>query len=204
MNFRALSTPSSSSKVDPFSFLLRRFSSSTDLVQRISGRFSPSYDQIHNSLLEICLEQCKQFKNRKVFDEMPQRNVHALRIGKAVHSRSLKLGIDTKGRLSNSIVDLYAKCKETAYAEKVFDSLEKDVTAWNSMLSMYSSIGIPGKVLRSFVSLFESLVFPDKFTFSIVLSTCARERNVEFGRQIHCCMVKTGFRKELLLWRGFG
>lgn len=196
MNFRALSTPSSSSKVDSFSFLLRRFSSSTDLVQRISGRFSPSYDQIHNSLLETCLEQCKQFKNRKVFDEMPQRTVHAFRTGKAVHSRSLKLGIDTKGRLSNSILDLYAKCKETAYAEKVFDSVEKDVTGWNSMLSMYSSIGIPTKVLRSFVSLFESLFFPDKFTFSIVLSTCARERNVEFGRQIHCCMVKTGFERN--------
>ncbi|RID71349.1 hypothetical protein BRARA_C03290 [Brassica rapa] len=194
MNFRALLS-SSSPKFDSFS-LLRRLSFSTDLSHRIIKQVPPNHDQIYNSLLEICLDQCKLFKTRKVFDEMPQRLLHVSRIGKAVHSRSLTLGIDTKGRLGNTVVDLYAKCKETAYAEKVFESLEKDVMAWNSMLSMYSSIGLPGKVLRSFVSLFEGLVFPNKFTFSIVLSTCARESTVTFGRQIHCCMVKTGFERN--------
>ncbi|KAF3543073.1 hypothetical protein DY000_02003851 [Brassica cretica] len=189
MSFRVLLSPSSP-KYETFS-LLRRLGSSTDLQ-----RVSPNHDETYNSLLGICLEQCKLLKTRKVFDEMPQRTVHASRIGKAVHTRSLTLGIDSRGRLSNAVVDLYAKCKEIAYAEKVFDSLEKDVTAWNSMLSMYSSIGLPGKVLRSFVSLFKGLFFPNKFTFSIVLSTCARDSNVEFGRQIHCCMVKTGFERN--------
>ncbi|VVA96946.1 unnamed protein product [Arabis nemorensis] len=127
---------------------------------------------------------------------MPQRLVQSLRIGKAVHCRSLILGMDSQGRLGNAIVDLYAKCAQVSYAEKVFDSLEKDVTAWNSMLSMYSSVGLPAKVLRSFVSLFENLIFPNKFTFSIVLSTCARERNIEFGRQIHCSMIKMGLERN--------
>ncbi|AAD56320.1 hypothetical protein [Arabidopsis thaliana] len=194
MYFRVLLTPSSA-MFDSFSFV-RRLSYSPDLGRRIYGHVLPSHDQIHQRLLEICLGQCKLFKSRKVFDEMPQRLALALRIGKAVHSKSLILGIDSEGRLGNAIVDLYAKCAQVSYAEKQFDFLEKDVTAWNSMLSMYSSIGKPGKVLRSFVSLFENQIFPNKFTFSIVLSTCARETNVEFGRQIHCSMIKMGLERN--------
>ncbi|CAH2054440.1 unnamed protein product [Thlaspi arvense] len=176
--------------------LVRRLSFSTDLGRRIYGLVLPSHDQIYNTLLGICLEQCKLCKSRKVFDGMPQRLFQALRTGKAVHSQSLILGIDSTGRLGNAIVDLYAKCAQVSYAEKFFDSLEKDVTAWNSMLSMYSSIGLPGKVLTSFVSLFENLISPNKFTFSIVLSTCARETNLEVGRQIHCSMIKMGLERN--------
>ncbi|CAN8270017.1 unnamed protein product [Cochlearia groenlandica] len=128
---------------------------------------------------------------------MPQRVLHALRIGKAVHSRSLILGIDSNGRLGNAIVDLYAKCAQVTYAEKVFDSLEKDVMAWNSLLSMYSTIEPLGKVLRSFVSLFENMIFPNKFTFSIVLSACAKETNIEFGRQVHCKAIKEGLSSNI-------
>ncbi|ESQ49169.1 hypothetical protein EUTSA_v10019974mg [Eutrema salsugineum] len=189
MYFRFLLMPSSP-MFDSFS-LVRRLRFST-----FDGLVSPSHDQIYDTLLETCLEQCKLIKSRKVFDGMPQRLVHALRTGKAVHSQSLVLGIDLKGRLGNAIVDLYAKCAQVSYAEKVFNSLEKDVMTWNSMLSMYSSIGLPGKVFKSFVSLFENLISPNKFTFSIILSTCARETNIEFGRQIHCSMIKTGLERN--------
>ncbi|CAA7051063.1 unnamed protein product [Microthlaspi erraticum] len=194
MYFRVLSTPSSPI-FDSFS-LVRRLSFSTDLCPRICGLVFPNHDQIYNSLAEICLEQCKLFKSRKVFDGMPQRLELALKTGKAVHSQSLILGIDSNGRLGNAIVDLYAKCEHVSYAEKVFDSLEKDVTAWNSMLSMYSSAGQPGKVLKSFVSLFENLISPNKFTFSIALSTCARETNIDFGREVHGSMIKMGLERN--------
>ncbi|XP_019096661.1 PREDICTED: pentatricopeptide repeat-containing protein At3g09040, mitochondrial [Camelina sativa] len=195
MYFRVLLTPSS----PKFSFfsLVRRLSYSKDLGRQIYyGHVMPSHDQLHQRLVEICLDQCKLFKSRKVFDGMPQRLALALRTGKAVHSKSLILGICSEGKLGNAIVDLYAKCSEVSYAEKLFDSLGKDVTAWNSMLSMYSKLRQPRKVLRSFVLLFENLIFPNKFTFSIVLSTCARETNVEFGRLIHCCMIKMGLERN--------
>ncbi|GMN60448.1 hypothetical protein TIFTF001_029540 [Ficus carica] len=135
-----------------------------------------------------------------MFDELADSLLlfEALRAGKVIHSQSLKLGVSSNGLLGNAIVDLYAKCGNMGFAQKVFEQLEKkDVFAWNSILSMYSRWGYFQKVLESFVSMWSCGVSsPNGFTFAMVLSTCARLVNVEFGRQVHCGVVKMGFELD--------
>lgn len=127
---------------------------------------------------------------------MPHRVAQASKIGKITHAQSIKFGFFSNGPLPNAIIDLYAKCGNVEFAEKAFGRLEKrDILAWNSVLSMYSKRGMLEDVVNCFVSLQSSgdgVVFPNEFTFSIVLSACSRLVNLAFGKQIHCCVVKMG------------
>lgn len=94
-------------------------------------------------------------------------------------------------------MDLYAKCGNVEFAEKAFCRLqERDSLAWNSILSMYSKNGFLGNVVESYLSLCNSGVFPNQYTFAIVLSACARLINVEFGKQLHSSVVKTGCESD--------
>ncbi|KAM2604617.1 hypothetical protein TB2_033505 [Malus domestica] len=152
----------------------------------------------YTHLLQICLQQCKYIKTHKVFDEMPDRLLaRASRTCKAVHARSLTFGISSKGLLGNAILGFYAKCGNVDFAKKAFDCLEnKDVFAWNSVLSMYSSKGLLKQVVKSFGSMWNGRVMPNEFTFAMVLSGCARLAGVEYGRQVHCGVIKTGFESS--------
>ncbi|XP_062094949.1 pentatricopeptide repeat-containing protein At3g09040, mitochondrial [Humulus lupulus] len=158
---------------------------------------APISQPVYINLSRACVEQCKRIRARNVFDELPELLTQISKTGKLIHGYSLKLGVDSKGLLGNSIVDLYAKCGNVGYAEKAFDQLEnKDVFAWNSVLSMYSKWGLLDHVHESFVSLVSSGVSPNGFTFAIVLSSSARRVDVEIGRQVHCCAIKMGFESN--------
>ncbi|XAR66123.1 hypothetical protein NMG60_11012216 [Bertholletia excelsa] len=149
---------------------------------------------ISNHLLNICIKQCKQIQSRRLFDEMPQRLAYASQANKIVHAQSLKLGFGSKGKLGNAIVDLYAKCGNMELAEKAFNQLEsRDVSAWNSVLSMYSRKGDLERVISEFRLILNCRLLPNQFTFAVVLSTCARMIDVNFGKQVHCNVIKMGF-----------
>ncbi|EOY16621.1 Pentatricopeptide repeat superfamily protein [Theobroma cacao] len=155
---------------------------------------SPSpHPQIYTQLLRLCLQQCREVKTHYTFDEMSPKREQALKAGKMIHARGLKLGFWSKGLLGNAILDLYAKCGDVDSAEKAFHGLEKrDVLAWNSVILMYSNRGLVEEVVKGTVSLLNCGVLPNEFTLATLLSACARLRDVEVGRIVHCYIVKMG------------
>ncbi|KAJ1392783.1 Tetratricopeptide-like helical domain superfamily [Sesbania bispinosa] len=58
---------------------------------------------------------------------------------------------------------------------------------------MYSNRGLLESVLHCYASFINSGHLPDESIFSITLSVCAKLENVEFGRLVHCCVIKRGF-----------
>ncbi|XP_050207915.1 pentatricopeptide repeat-containing protein At3g09040, mitochondrial [Mercurialis annua] len=156
----------------------------------------PHTPQFHrfNHILQSCLRKCEIFKSQHLFDEMPQRLSHLSTTCKIIHSQTLQLGFWSKGYLGNAILDLYTKCGNVDSAEKVFHTLEnRDIFAWNSILSMYSKLRFLDMVLKCYATLWSHGMWPNEFTFAIVLSSCARLESVESGRLIHCHVVKMGF-----------
>ncbi|KAF2296592.1 hypothetical protein GH714_000413 [Hevea brasiliensis] len=148
----------------------------------------------YTHILLSCLRKCKQFKAHHTFEETPQKLLQFSTTSRIIHAQSLKLGFWSKGSLGNAILDIYAKCGNLDFAEKVFNRLEnRDVLAWNSILSIYSKLGFLDMVFKSYGSLWSHGVWPNEFTFAIVLSACARLESVKRGRQVHCNVVKMGF-----------
>ncbi|CAK7346834.1 unnamed protein product [Dovyalis caffra] len=164
------------------------------------GSAHPSHateTRIYTYLVRTCLRKCKQVKTPNLFDEIPQRLSQFSTTNKIIHAHSLVLGFWSKGALGNVIFDLYAKCGDMDYAEKAFERLEdRDILAWNSILSMHSKQGLPHLVVKYFGLLRNSGGWPNEFTFAIVLSSCARLEMVGYGRQLHCNVVKTGFESS--------
>ncbi|KDP43044.1 hypothetical protein JCGZ_25230 [Jatropha curcas] len=153
--------------------------------------------QTYTSILQACLRKCNQVKTHHVFDETTQRLSLFSKNSRIIHAQSLKLGFCSKGSLGNVILDLYAKCGNVDFAEKVFNRLEnKEILACNSMLSMYSKYGFLDMVVKSYSSLWSRGVWPNEFTFAIVLSACGRLESVKSGRLVHCNVVKMGLESS--------
>ncbi|KAK3229806.1 hypothetical protein Dsin_001687 [Dipteronia sinensis] len=153
----------------------------------------PTSNPIYTHLFKICCQECRRINTHRLFDERS----HILKTCRIIHAHSTKFGFASKGLLGNAIVDLYGKCGNVDLANKVFYRLDnRDVFAWNSILSMYSKGGLFDHVVKSFALLWNSGVLPNEFTFAMVLSACARSVDVSYGWRIHCKVIKVGLQSN--------
>ncbi|KAJ0084827.1 hypothetical protein Patl1_30458 [Pistacia atlantica] len=126
--------------------------------------------------------------------------VKDLSFGCGVHGLVLKRGGVVDGFVYNALVNMYASCGRLDDAIAVFQGLEKpDLVAWSSMLSGYVKNGLEEEGLRIFLEMICCGVELDSFVFSMVIKGCANLEELEFGKQIHCCMIKMGFGTYLFL-----
>ncbi|XP_010262348.1 PREDICTED: pentatricopeptide repeat-containing protein At3g09040, mitochondrial [Nelumbo nucifera] len=161
-----------------------------EINRKIQVELTPEH-HIYNDLLKACLQECKLVQSH---GETPHLQAQSLRKSKTIHAQVLKIGFGLKGKLGNFLVDLYSKCGDLDLARKTFCRLdERDGSAWNSMLSLYSGCGLLEDVIWAFGSMRNCRTQPNEFTFSIVLSACGRLRAVGFGKQVHCDVIKMGF-----------
>ncbi|RZC56130.1 hypothetical protein C5167_014979 [Papaver somniferum] len=110
--------------------------------------------------------------------------------GKQIHCLGLKRGFDSDVFVGSGLIDMYGKCCEMGYAEKVFDEMpERNLVSWNSLIVGFSKNRLYEKAMTVFK---EVLVCPDQVSFSTVLSACANSGNFCFGRQVHGVGIKHG------------
>ncbi|KAF5958293.1 hypothetical protein HYC85_005518 [Camellia sinensis] len=65
-----------------------------------------------------------------------------LEFGKQVHAEVIKLGFFSDIYVEPALVDLYAKCGEMEYADKVFFCMSKqNDVSWNALLNGYAQMG---------------------------------------------------------------
>ncbi|XP_004293084.1 PREDICTED: pentatricopeptide repeat-containing protein At5g08305-like [Fragaria vesca subsp. vesca] len=63
-------------------------------------------------------------------------------LGVAVHGHIVKAGFESDRFISNSLIHMYATCRDVLYARKVFDEIAaKNSVSWNSMLDGYAKCG---------------------------------------------------------------
>ncbi|PRQ41539.1 putative tetratricopeptide-like helical domain, DYW domain-containing protein [Rosa chinensis] len=73
------------------------------------------------------------------------------RMGKGVHGWILRNGIELDVVLENSMLDVYVKCGELDYAERLFETMkERDTVTWNIMMGAYMHVGDMEKALELF------------------------------------------------------
>ncbi|XP_052183575.1 pentatricopeptide repeat-containing protein At3g24000, mitochondrial-like [Diospyros lotus] len=113
--------------------------------------------------------------------------------GKQVHAEVIKLGTFSDIYVGCALVDLYAKCSEMEYADKVFCCMpEQNVVSWNALLNGYAHMGDGEEVLKLFCKMTESKMKFSKFTLSTVLKGCANSGDLGAGRVVHAMAIKIG------------
>ncbi|XP_011624817.1 pentatricopeptide repeat-containing protein At2g39620 [Amborella trichopoda] len=124
-----------------------------------------------------------------------------LEMGFSLHGEVVKRGFGLDGYICTGLIDMYCKFGYTEFAREVFNKMsERDVVAWNAMISGYSQVGDPKEALKVFremqmvgieansVSLLN--LFPSVcWLSSLVLCKC-----------LHCFAIKREF--ELSVFNG--
>ncbi|CAI0416363.1 unnamed protein product [Linum tenue] len=106
-----------------------------------------------------------------------------LKLGLSVHARTTKEGFNSDRYIANSMLHMYASCKDIAHARMVFD----EIPVKNQLYKNSQSI------IRTQVFSFLSV------TMVSVLSACAHSGELEKGRAMHDYITRNSLPKTLVL-----
>ncbi|KAL3848722.1 hypothetical protein ACJIZ3_010604 [Penstemon smallii] len=124
-----------------------------------------------------------------------------LKEGKAIHSFCLMRGFNVDVVLGTSILDMYGKCGQLAYARKIFGDLAlKNEVTWSAMIgacvicnSMREGLELFGKMRK------EARESPSPVIIATVIRGCAKLNDLTIGRQMHCLTIKLGSVFDLMV-----
>ncbi|KAF8085025.1 hypothetical protein N665_0685s0017 [Sinapis alba] len=129
-----------------------------------------------NQLVDLYSRNGLLQEARKVFDEMPERNVYSW----------------------NAMISAYVKFKDSKEARKLFRTAnaERDLVTYNTLLSGFAKAdGCESEAIEMFGEMQrkkEDGIWFDGFTLTTMLKLSAKLTNAFYGEQLHGVMVKTG------------
>ncbi|KAJ8766929.1 hypothetical protein K2173_011747 [Erythroxylum novogranatense] len=123
-----------------------------------------------------------------------------LEFGKQIHVKAIKLGLSLDLFVGSALVDLYAKCGELEFADKLFSYLpEKNSVSWNALLHGYAQKGDGEEVLKLLYRMIECEMNFTEFTLSTALKGCANTGNLRHGTSLHSMAIRGGYESEEFL-----
>ncbi|XP_057515645.1 pentatricopeptide repeat-containing protein At5g59600-like [Amaranthus tricolor] len=144
-----------------------------------------SYDE-----LSTILQRCTKLK--------------ILIVAKQIHGMLITNGIDVKKMsLDAKILGVYASCGNMRYAHQLFVKMPSpNVFAFNWMISVMAFHGYYQEALEYFFLMQKIEIFPNKYTFSVVLKACVGLLDLNKGREVHGLMNKMGLEGDVLVCNG--
>ncbi|XP_057819549.2 pentatricopeptide repeat-containing protein At3g02330, mitochondrial [Cryptomeria japonica] len=124
----------------------------------------------------------------------------ALSEGKQIHSHMKQrvFAFASNTFLQNTLIKLYDKCGSLIDARRVFEQMsETDIFSWNSIFTAYKKHGFPQQALTLFRQMQRAAVQPDEFSFSIILSVCAKIASLKHGLQIQGKLIRCKFHFDV-------
>lgn len=121
--------------------------------------------------------------------------------GRELHAHVVKTGLDADIYVQNALLCLYGHVFGIRAARNLFDKMpERDIVSWNTLLGLYNNCKKScARVLILFKRLICEDTRPDRITFVIVLSACARQVEIDCGRAVHCFVTKLGLECSINL-----
>ncbi|KAI3971232.1 hypothetical protein MKX01_021999 [Papaver californicum] len=98
--------------------------------------------------------------------------------------------------LYNLYLQMYANAGSMDEAQKLFDEMpERTLVSWTILMSGYARHGPKTETLLIFQKMVQNNNFkavqPDSFVYGIVLRACSSLEYLDYGREIHCRILKT-------------
>ncbi|XP_037456399.1 pentatricopeptide repeat-containing protein At2g22410, mitochondrial-like [Triticum dicoccoides] len=122
---------------------------------------------------------------------------HAL----ATHGVAVKLGYVRQVFVGNALLHSYASAGSLRDSRRFFAEMapDRNVVSWNTMIGGYAQAGETSEGCALFGEMRRQGVLADVFTFVSLLLVCSSEGNLEVGRLVHCHMLASGSRVDLIL-----
>ncbi|KAL6606605.1 hypothetical protein ACP70R_042258 [Stipagrostis hirtigluma subsp. patula] len=111
--------------------------------------------------------------------------VHGLQF----HATTIRLGLESRLLIQNSLISIYCKCGEMIIAQAIFDRMSsRDVVTWNTMIHGYAFNSLGQTALETFENMNKAQADPDGITFLGVLSACNHMSLLEEGKRFFSVM----------------
>lgn len=112
-----------------------------------------------------------------------------------IQTQVITHGLEYNDYITPNIVTACAKIKHLAHAHKVFDQIpDPNVALWNAMFRAYAKNEWHREVILLFCRMKILDVMPNCFTFPVVIKSCGKINALVEGEEIHCELIKGGFR----------
>jgi pentatricopeptide repeat protein len=122
----------------------------------------------------------------------------AFKLGKELHAHILKNEYENKCYVASALIDMYGKCGRLDLCQYIFDNInQKDIIAWNSMITNCSQNGEPKRALSLFREMGNGCLGYDSVTVSSALCACASMPALNYGKEIHGFITKGFLRTDI-------
>ncbi|XP_011625368.1 pentatricopeptide repeat-containing protein At3g12770-like [Amborella trichopoda] len=127
-------------------------------------------------------------------------NLEDFNLGKSIHGWAIKLGLGSDVSLTNSLIALYAKCKDLATSRSLFNGMrEKTLVSWNAMIAAYERNESSSEALKLFRRMQNEKMVYDYITLVSVLSACANLGALNTGRWVHELIDRNGLYDNIAI-----
>ncbi|XP_038687268.1 pentatricopeptide repeat-containing protein At5g66520-like [Tripterygium wilfordii] len=111
-----------------------------------------------------------------------------------IHNQVIVNGFSQKSFLVVKLLSFYVASDHLVLAQRIFQNIQfPSTTIWNQMIRCYVRRGEPQKSVQTYNEMVAAGCEPDGFTYSFVLSVCARSRLLREGEQVHAKVLANGY-----------
>lgn len=164
---------------------------------------------VQTALIDFYSNLGKIVESRRVFDEMPDRDVFSwttmisghTRMGDLSSARKLFNEMPEKNTASwNTMIAGYARLGDVESAAVLFNQMPaRDLVTWTTMISCYSQNKQFSEAIRVFQEMKKAGISPDEVTMSTVISACAHLGALDLGREIHHFVMQNDFDLDVYI-----
>ncbi|XP_039008731.1 pentatricopeptide repeat-containing protein At1g06143-like [Hibiscus syriacus] len=164
---------------------------------------------VQTALVDFYASVGKIFESKRVFDEMPERDVFAwttmisgfLKAGDLGSSMRFFDEMPERSTATwNAMIDGYARVGGVESAELLFNQMPvKDTISWTTMINCYSQNKRFGEALALFDEMRRYKVSPDEVTMASVISACAHLGALDIGKEIHNYVMQNSFDLDVYI-----
>lgn len=134
-----------------------------------------------------------------------------LDLGRQIHSRLLRAGMNEDSFVSTSLLDMYCKCREMHKASWIFREIQlrsskggpdyfmAQTVSWSTMIAGCVQNGMIGDAMLYLRSMILEKLKIDLFTLTTVVTASANNALLELGQQIHAHTLKLGDAQDVFL-----
>ncbi|XAR71095.1 hypothetical protein NMG60_11028203 [Bertholletia excelsa] len=168
-----------------------------------------SHLYVLTALIDFYSNLNKIFESRRLFDEMPEKDVFAWTTMVLAHARAGDLGsarklfdeMPERNTVSwNTMINGYAREGNVEAAALLFNEMStRDLISWTTMINCYAQSKAYTEALGVFNEMKSQGISPDEVTMSTVISACAHIGSLDLGKEIHLYVMEKGFELDVYL-----
>lgn len=114
-----------------------------------------------------------------------------------IQTQVIAHGFSHNDYVTPKLVTACAELKQMAYAHQVFDQIpDPNFALWNALLRGYAKNESHREVVALFGRMKSMDIMPNCFTFPVVIKSCGKLSRLVEGEEVHCVVIKGGFRSN--------